>query len=95
MNPTLIIAIAAGAIAIWNIMVFGLYAIDKRKAEKSKWRISEATLILCAFIMGGIGALLGMRVLRHKTQKLKFKLSVPLAVVVNIAVIVLLVWFVI
>ncbi|MCL2286394.1 MAG: DUF1294 domain-containing protein [Firmicutes bacterium] len=91
MNPTVIIA-AAAAFAIWNIIVFALYAIDKRKAEKSKWRISESTLILCAFLMGGIGAFLGMRILRHKTQKMKFTVSVPLALVLNIAVIAALVW---
>jgi len=65
-----------------------MYAVDKSRAKNNKWRISEATLITVAFLMGGIGALLGMHVLRHKTQHVKFKICVPLAVVINIAVIV-------
>jgi len=93
MNTTIVI-IAIAAIVIWNIIVFALYATDKRRAAKNKWRISEATLLTCAFLMGGIGAFLGMRILRHKTQHWQFKLLVPLAVIINIAVIVLVVWFV-
>ncbi|MCL2421071.1 MAG: DUF1294 domain-containing protein [Defluviitaleaceae bacterium] len=84
----LYIIIAIGLWALWNIITFAMYGIDKRKAKKNKWRISEATLIACAFLMGGVGALLGMNVFRHKTQHLKFKLLVPLAVLVNIGLVV-------
>jgi len=93
MNTTIVL-IAIAVIVIWNIIVFALYAADKRKAAKNKWRISEATLITCAFLMGGVGAFLGMRILRHKTQHWQFKLLVPLAVIINIAVVVFVVWFV-
>ncbi len=85
MNALVYIAVAA---AIWNIVTFSLYGMDKGRARKNKWRISEATLITCAFLMGGVGAMLGMNVFRHKTQHLKFKLLVPLAVIVNIGVVV-------
>jgi len=64
-----------------------MYGLDKRKAKKNKWRISESTLIICAFLMGGIGALLGMNLFRHKTQHLKFKLLIPLAVIINVALV--------
>ena len=80
-------------LAIWNIITFTLYGIDKRRARKSKWRISEATLIACAFLMGGLGALLGMSVFRHKTQHLKFKLLIPLAVLINVGFVVALLHF--
>jgi uncharacterized membrane protein YsdA (DUF1294 family) len=80
--------IVLAAVIVWNIITFSLYAIDKAKARKNQWRISEATLIICAFLMGGIGALLGMQILRHKTQHIKFKVLVPIAVVVNIAALV-------
>ena len=69
---------------VWNIFTFALYGIDKRKAKKNRWRISESALIGCAFLMGGVGALLGMSLLRHKTKHLKFKLLIPLAVIVNV-----------
>ena len=91
MEHILLIAIAA-AYVLWNIITFAMYGIDKSKAEKGKWRISEATLILCAFLMGGIGAFLGMSIFRHKTKHIKFMLLVPLAIVVNIGVVVAL-WF--
>ncbi len=70
-------------LVVWNVIVFFLYGLDKTKSRRGKWRISEATLILCAIFMGGIGALCGMYVFRHKTRHLKFKLGVPIALGVN------------
>ena len=85
--------IVAILIMLWNVVVFALYAADKRRAEKNQWRISEATLIICAFLMGGIGAFLGMKILRHKTKHTKFKLLVPLAVLINVGIVILYVLF--
>jgi uncharacterized membrane protein YsdA (DUF1294 family) len=70
----------------WNVITFALYGMDKYRAKNNKWRISEATLIACAFLMGGIGSFLGMQIFRHKTKHMKFRILVPLAVIVNIAV---------
>ena len=50
-----------------NIVTFLLYGIDKYKAKKGKWRISEATLLTMAAIGGSIGAWAGMRLWHHKT----------------------------
>ena len=58
---------------IVNVIVFAVYAIDKRKAVKQKWRIPESTLIILA-VFGAIGATLAMLAAHHKTNKLKFKL---------------------
>ena len=60
-----------------NILTFLIFGIDKRKARKGKWRIPEATLIGLAVAGGSIGALLGMSLFRHKTQKRKFNLGIP------------------
>ena len=60
-----------------NILTFLIFGIDKRKARKGKWRIPEATLIGLAIAGGSIGALLGMSLFRHKTQKRKFNLGIP------------------
>jgi len=81
--------IAIVALALWNVLTFALYGIDKNKAQNKKWRISETTLIICAFLMGGVGSFLGMRVFRHKTKHMKFVILVPLAAIVNIAAAVL------
>ena len=37
-----------------NAVAFIVYGIDKYKAKKAKWRISEATLLLLA-VLGGHG----------------------------------------
>lgn len=70
-----------------NIITFAAYGIDKWKAKHNKWRISEMTLILLAFIGGALGALVGMKVFRHKTQHWKFRIIVPLALALWIAAI--------
>ena len=77
------------ALILWNIVVLALYGVDKRRAKRHEWRIRERTLLLCAFLMGGVGALLGMGVFRHKTKHMKFRLLVPLAVVVNAVIVVI------
>ena len=84
---------AAIAVAIWNIVTFSMYAIDKKRAASGAWRIKESTLIGSAFLMGALGALLGMNILRHKTQHMQFKILIPLALIINIAVIVAVVYF--
>lgn len=76
----------------WNLIVFLLYAVDKWKAKSERWRISEATLLVCTFLLGGLGGTLGMAVARHKTRHLKFRLLVPLALVLQLG---LLVWLLI
>ena len=74
---------------VWNVITFLMMGIDKRKAIKDARRISEKTLLLSAFIMGAVGSILGSLVFHHKTQKAKFRILLPIALVVNIAVFVL------
>ena len=61
------------------------YGIDKIKAKRGTRRISEASLLLIAFLFGGLGAMFGMILFNHKTSKIKFRVLVPLAVVIGIA----------
>jgi len=67
--PALILLIYA----LVNGSVFLLYAYDKRKAQMAAWRIPENILLLSAFF-GPFGAYGAMKLLRHKTQKVKFYL---------------------
>ena len=67
-----------------NLLAFALYGIDKLKAKRGAWRISEATLLLAA-LFGPLGALLGMELFRHKTRHAKFRVLVPLFLVLHIA----------
>ena len=68
-----------------NIASFFLYGIDKYKAKKGKWRISEATLLTMAAIGGSIGALAGMRLWHHKTMHKKFKYGIPVIIIFQVA----------
>ena len=70
-----------------NIVTFLVYGIDKWKAKQGSWRISEATLLILAVIGGSIGALLGMKVWRNKTQHKKFKYGLPLILIIQIILI--------
>ena len=70
-----------------NIATFLLYGIDKYKAKKSKWRISEATLLTMAAIGGSIGAWAGMRLWHHKTMHKKFKYGIPVIIIMQIALV--------
>ena len=68
-----------------NAITFVVYGIDKYKAKKAKWRISEATLLLLAVLGGSIGAWMGMRVWHHKTMHRKFKYGIPALLLMQIA----------
>lgn len=72
---------------LWNVITFMMMGIDKHRAKADKTRISEKTLLLSSFIMGGVGTCAGAAVFHHKTQKIKFKILLPVSVVVNAAVI--------
>lgn len=68
-----------------NVVTFIIYGIDKYKAKKAKWRISEATLLLLAVLGGSIGAWMGMKVWHHKTMHKKFKYGIPAILLIQIA----------
>ena len=51
-----------------SLVTLALYAIDKSRARRGAWRISERTLLLFSFFGGALGGLFGMYVCRHKTR---------------------------
>ena len=69
-----------------NVFVFLLYGLDKLKAQRGKWRIPERTLLLGTWLLGGVGAFLGMKVFRHKTKHIVFQISAPLGMALSLAV---------
>ena len=70
---------------IINIVTFLAYGLDKLKARRKMWRISENTLLGLAIIGGCVGALLGMRLWHHKTLHKKFRYGLPLIFLIQIA----------
>lgn len=83
-GDTMLKTIALGLL-LWNAAVFLLYLADKRRAQKGRRRVREKTLLACAFILGGAGALLGMYLPRHKTKHRAFRIGVPLALALQAA----------
>lgn len=73
-------------LVVMNVVAFIVYGIDKQKAKKGKWRISEKALIMLAVFGGSIGAWIGMQVFRHKTKHLLFVIGVPLIFFVELGI---------
>lgn len=74
----------AFAYLVVNAVSCALMGVDKRRARRGLYRISEATLLLWCGCFGALGGLLGMRVFRHKTRRLKFTITVPFLMVAQI-----------
>ena len=72
-------------IVVINLVSFMMFGIDKYKARRGQWRISEATLLAVAAIGGSIGVWMGMKVWHHKTLHSKFRYGVPIMLLVHIA----------
>ena len=73
---------------IINIISFLAIFIDKKKAEKEKWRIKESTLLLLSIFGGSIGGILGMYIFHHKTKKPRFYVGLPVIIVLQILLII-------
>ncbi len=69
-----------------NVIAFTAFGADKRRARKDRWRVPERTLFLLALLGGSLGALLGMRVFRHKTKHWYFRVFIPLILLLQLAV---------
>lgn len=59
------------AISIINALTFIMFVVDKYKAQKRKYRISEKLLLTLLFF-GSVGGYLAMCICRHKTRKWYF-----------------------
>ena len=92
MNWTIIITLA---LAVLNLLSFGLMAYDKRCARTGKWRVPEKTLFLATACFGGLGGVLGMFLCRHKTKHWYFRVFFPLFLAVQVIAVALLFRYVI
>ena len=70
---------------IINIIAFAAMGIDKLKAAKGRWRISEKVLFLLAAAGGSIGSIAGMFLFRHKTKHLSFRIGLPAILILQCA----------
>ena len=73
---------------ILSVITFFMYGIDKFKAQRGKWRISEKALLISSFIGGAVGGFLAMQLFRHKTKHWYFNVVNILGLIWQIGLIV-------
>lgn len=76
-------------LAVINTVSAIVTIIDKRRAKKEQWRISEKTLIVIAVLGGSFFEYITMLLIRHKTQHTKFMIGLPLIIFFQIILTVL------
>lgn len=86
-----VIGIIAVLLVLINVISLGAFALDKQKSIEHKWRIPEKTLLFLAAIGGAAGALLGMKLFRHKTRHPRFSIGVPVLLILQVFAAVLLI----
>ncbi len=72
-----------------NLLTYGIYWLDKRRAAKGGRRTSERELLLWALAGGSPAAIVSMRKHGHTTRKMSFKIGIALVVLLQIVTI----WF--
>ena len=78
--------IAVIYLIVINILGFLIMGLDKHKAKMAERRIPENTLFMFTILGGGVGTIAGMYVFHHKTKKMKFKVGMPLVLILEILI---------
>lgn len=74
-----------GYLLFINAYAFLRMGADKKRAQRSAYRISERALMLPAILFGAAGAYCGMRYFRHKTKHAKFAIGLPALLFLQLA----------
>lgn len=72
-----------------NILAFNMYGYDKVCAQRGLCRVPESKLLGIALIGGSIGAFAGMHVFHHKTHKPRFRVGIPIIIIMQALAIVM------
>ncbi len=91
MKPVFILFIYLAVISLIAVIIT---LSDKQRAKKGKWRIKESTLLIVSALGGSVAMYITMQLIRHKTQKLKFMLGIPLMALLQAALFILAVIYV-
>ena len=86
MDRQSIILIVMAALIAMNLVSFALMGIDKRRAQRGAWRISEKVLFLATACFGGLGGVMGMRLFHHKTKHWYFRVFFPAMLAAQIVI---------
>ena len=76
------------SLGIWiltiSIVTAALYVWDKRAAIKGRPRVPEKTLLTLSLLGGWPGGLIAGYGVRHKTQKISYRIKFAACVVINL-----------
>lgn len=75
--PKEVLQLLLGWLLLVNLIAFALMGLDKGRAKRGRWRISEKALFLPAVLGGSLGAIAGMRLFHHKTKHWYFRYGLP------------------
>ena len=75
------------SLVVINILGYSLMMIDKKRAIKHQYRISERTLWITAILFGALGLFIGMKNFRHKTKHALFKYGLPILSVLELGIV--------
>ena len=70
-----------------NGITFLVFAYDKYQGLQKGWRVAENGLFLLSLLGGWIGGICAMIVLRHKTYKSSFLITMGIIALINIVVV--------
>ena len=74
-----------------SVITAVITSLDKYKAKKGAFRISEATLFILALLGGALSEYLTMHLIRHKTLHKRFMIGLPVIILIQSAAIILLI----
>lgn len=80
-------------VASMSAITFFTYGIDKWKAKRHAWRISEKLLLILSLLGGVIGAIIAMQLFHHKTTKWYFWFTHIIAIILWCAIYGILLYF--
>ena len=88
MNESLPFLIYVLAISVITATVT---CLDKYKAKKGRFRISEKALFILAILGGALSEYMTMRLIRHKTLHKRFMIGLPVIIIFQLVVVILLI----
>ena len=74
-------------VVLMSLLALAFYALDKRQAKRAGWRVPEKRLHLLSLLGGWPGAMVGQRLLRHKSIKTRFRVVFWLTVLLHVGVV--------
>lgn len=83
----MMIYVLMGYYSFVNLILLLCMGVDKYKAKKHLWRVSEKILLTLSIIGGAVGGFVGMYLFRHKTKKYYFHFVFLISLIIHIYVI--------